>query len=186
MLRLVVVASALVGLMLLVAFVTARVLRSRRRGLSIRLQVFLALAMIIGTFAFGLGVMVIDRIEARATRFATAAAQEKAEVVAKLLGGELERHSMTFPSLARVLPERDVADELQGVELFGPGQELLFRSARGFSHPKERSVSADASIFARGVFQGRVRVRKATIAMERLLADFAPTVLVISLVLGAA
>ena len=67
MTRLIVVASASIGLILFVAFVVSRLLQIRTRGMSIRMQVFLALAVIVGTFAFGLGLMVIDRVEARAT-----------------------------------------------------------------------------------------------------------------------
>ena len=44
----------------------SRLLRTRTRGMSIRMQVFLALALIVGAFAFGLGLMVVDRIVARA------------------------------------------------------------------------------------------------------------------------
>ena len=55
MTRLIVVASASIGLILFVAFVVSRLLQIRTRGMSIRMQVFLALAVIVGTFAFGLG-----------------------------------------------------------------------------------------------------------------------------------
>ncbi len=187
MLRLIVVAAASIGLILLVAFIAARVVQSRRRGLSIRMQVFIALGTIIFAFALGLGLMVIDRIQARATRFAVAATQEKAQVVAKLLGGEIERHGVSLVSVSRALPKRAAEDELVGVELFGPGQELLFASPNTTPRkPGDGWVTAEAAIFAHERLQGRVRVGKATIAMEQLLADFAPTVLVISLVLGAA
>lgn len=75
MIRLIIVAAAAVGLILFVAFVVSRLLRTRTRGVSIRMQVFLALALIVGTFAFGLGLMVLDRIEARAVSLAMHAAR---------------------------------------------------------------------------------------------------------------
>jgi two-component system, OmpR family, sensor histidine kinase CreC len=184
--RLIVVASASIGLILLVAFIATRIVSSRRRGMSIRLQVFIALAMVVGAFAFGLGIMVIDRIEARAIRFATEAASDKAQTVARLLGAELERDNSELMELVRQLPQRDDVHQLRGVEVYGPHQQLWFRSEQGFPSPMARTVAVEAAIFARGEVQGRVRVVKATIVMIKLAKDFAPTVLVISLVLGAA
>jgi two-component system, OmpR family, sensor histidine kinase CreC len=186
MARLIVVTAASIGLILLVAFITSRLVRSRRRGMSIRLQVFVALASIVGAFAFGLGVMVIDRIEARANRLAAEAANDKAAVVAKLFGAEMERYDLGLMELARRLPARGSPNELEGVELWSPAEEVLFRSSRGFPSQAARTVVAEAAIFANGEVRGRVRVVKTTIVMETLLKDFAPTVLVISLVLGTA
>ena len=51
--RMIIVAAAAVGLILFVAFVVSRLLRTRTRGMSIRMQVFLALSVIVGAFAFG-------------------------------------------------------------------------------------------------------------------------------------
>ena len=88
--RLIVVAGASIGLILLVAFVISRLLRTRTRGMSIRMQVFLALALIVGTFAFGLGLMVIDRIEARAVRLAVQAAEDEAKSIAGIMQGAVK------------------------------------------------------------------------------------------------
>jgi two-component system, OmpR family, sensor histidine kinase CreC len=184
-LRLVVVAASSMGLILLVAFIASRLVRSRRRGLSIRMQVFIALASIVGAFAFGLGLMVMDRIEARAHRFATEAATDKAAVIAKLIGAEMEQYGIGLMELSRRLPDRASPNELEGVEVFGPQDQLLFRSSRGFPSERARTVSVSSAIFSHGTVSGRVRVVKQTIVMEALLRDFAPTVLVISLVLGA-
>ena len=60
------VAAGAIGAILFVAFIASRLARSRRAGLSIRLQVFLALAAVVGAFAGGLGIMVMDRVQARA------------------------------------------------------------------------------------------------------------------------
>lgn len=183
MIRLVIVAAASIGLIVAVAFLATRLVRSRRRGLSIRLQVFLALASIVGAFALGLGLMVIDRIEARAVRFATHAADEKADVIAKLLGAEMEQYQLTLDALARQLPQRASPHTLDGVELRAPDKRVLFRSPRGLPEPGEPTVSMHAPIVERGQIQGYVVVTKTTIAVKRLLKDFAPTVLVISLLL---
>lgn len=173
------------GLILLVTFIASRLVRSRRRGLSIRMQVFIALGSIVGAFAFGLGVMVMDRIEARAHRFATEAATDKAAVVAKLVGAEMEHYQVGLMEIARRLSDRDSENELLGVELYGPHDQLLFRSSRGFPSQRARTVSVDTAVFSGGEVMGRVRVTKQTIVIEALLRDFAPTVLVITLLLGA-
>lgn len=186
MTRLVVVAAASIGLILLVAFVITRLVRSRRRGMSIRLQVFLALAAVIGAFAFGLGLMVLDRIDARAQRFATLNASDNATVIAKLLGGEIEQHDLTLEEIAQQLPERAPPHLIQGVMLYGPGGQLLYQSEAVPSGRGAGTVRVDAPILRGSDRLGTVRVVKTTVAMQRLLTDFAPTVLVISLVLGAA
>ena len=83
MTSLLLIAASSVALILFVAFIIARLLRSRTAGLSIRMQIFLALAGIVGTFAFGLGVLVVDRVKARATFLAEESARAEATAVAK-------------------------------------------------------------------------------------------------------
>lgn len=185
LLRLVIVAVAAIGLILFVAFVVSRLLRTRTRGMSIRMQVFLALAVIVGAFAFGLGLMVVDRIEARAVRIATQAAGDEAASIAGLVAGELDR---TGGKLA------DVARRFEHERLRGADLRLLLVDASGrviFPVPPppaeaQGTVHVDHSIVVRGEAVGAVRVVKPTVVMRNLLADMAPTVLVISLVLGAA
>lgn len=181
--RLIIVAAASIGLILLVAFIANRLVRIRRRGLSIRMQVFIALAAVVGAFAFGLGLMVVDRIEARTVRFATLAAEEKAAVVAHLLSAEMDRHGTSLEDVAARLSERAPTLMLDGVELVEPGGSVMW--APGKHDEETPSVQATAAIEAKGRIVGYVQVVKTTIAIRRLLADFAPTVLVISLLLGA-
>ncbi|HEY3668644.1 MAG TPA: ATP-binding protein [Polyangiaceae bacterium] len=184
MIRLVVVAAAAVGLILFVAFVVSRLLRTRTRGMSIRMQIFLALAVIVGAFAFGLGLMVIDRIEARAVRIASQAAEDEAVALAGMMAGELDRTGASVADLAaRFERERRHGADLRLMLLDASGARIFPAQA-----PKEEGgvVSVDAPIRLRGVRVGSVRVVKPTVAMRNLLADFAPTVLVISLVLGTA
>ena len=184
MIRLVVVAAASVGLILFVAFIVSRLVRTRTRGMSIRMQVFLALAVIVGAFAFGLGLMVIDRIEARAVRIASQAAEDEAVALAGMMAGELDRTGVSITDLgARLEHERGRGADLRLMLLDADGSRI-FPAAPPSDEPDV--VSVDAPILVRGARVGAVRVVKPTVAMHNLLADFAPTVLVISLVLGAA
>ncbi len=185
MIRLVIVALAAVGLILFVAFVVSRLLRARTRGMSVRLQVFLALALIVGAFAFGLGVMVVDRVEARAVRLATQAAEDEARAVAGILAGELDRAGGTVRELAEHLRQEQLRGADLTIELVDSDGTVRFRP-RGMPGQDQGSVTVEAPIVVHGQPRGLVRVIKPTLAMRNLVADIAPTVLVISLVLGAA
>lgn len=182
--RLTVVAGAAIGLILLVAFVTARLLRARIRGLSIRMQLFLTLAAIVGAFAFGLGLMVIDRIEARAVRIATQAAEDEAAVIAAVLGSEMDRTGASLATLASRLQEGRFAD--LGLEIADDAGKRLFPAGVPEPRAVPGTVSVETPVTANGVRAGAVRVAKPTVVISNLLQDFAPTVLVISVVLGAA
>jgi two-component system, OmpR family, sensor histidine kinase CreC len=180
--RLVLVAT---GAVALIAFVVSRLLRTRSRGMSIRMQVFLALALIVGTFAFGLGIMVIDRIEARAVKLATQAATDEAAAIAGIMAGELDRTGGRIDVIARRLQgERERGADLR-MELLDQHGRRVFPRTSEFS-PGQSNVSVETPIIVRGETLGSVRVIKPTVVMRGLLADFAPTVLVISAVLGAA
>jgi signal transduction histidine kinase len=183
-LRLVVVSLGAIGLMLFVAFVTARLVRARTRGVSIRMQVFLALAAIVGAFAFGLGVMVIDRIEARAVRLATQAAEDEAFVIAAIIESELDRKGMEFSTVAGRFQERRLRGPNLRLELLDAAGRVVFPTSH---QPDDVTpmVSVEVPVSNEAGRVGTVRVRKPTVVMANLLADFAPTILVISLVLGA-
>jgi two-component system sensor histidine kinase CreC len=194
--RLFISGAAGIGLILLLALVVTRLIRSRRRGLSVRMQIFLALAAIVGAFSFGLGLLVVDRVEARAERLAVAAAQDEAHAVAAVLRSEMKRAGVSFGVLARELAERNTEltraespyaelGEL-GIELLDPEGKLVFPAGGKSRAQEEGSVFVDAAVNNQGTKAGTVRVVKPTIAVQAMLADFAPTVLVISLVLGAA
>ncbi|HEX7671017.1 MAG TPA: ATP-binding protein [Polyangiaceae bacterium] len=183
--RLVIVASAAIGLILFVAFVTARLVRARTQGVSIRMQVFLALAAIVGAFAFGLGLMVIDRIEARAVRLARQAAGDEAAAVAGMIESQMVRTGVTLSVAAGRFEEERMRGAHLTVELLDADGRVVF--PRGPSEKgKKGTVSVDTPILLGRDRVGAVRVVKPTVVMASLLADFAPTVLVISLVLGAA
>ncbi len=183
--RLIIVAFASVGLILFVAFVMSRLLRARTRGISIRMQIFIALGAIVGAFAFGLGLMVIDRIEARAVRVATEGAEDEAKVISGMIASEMARTGADLPVVARRFDDVHLGGAHLTVEVLDARGAALFpRGVDASGSPG--AVTVQAPVVVNGVRFGAVRVVKPTVVVARLLADFAPTVLVISLVLGAA
>jgi len=175
-----------IGLILLMAFVASRLARTRTEGISVRLQVFIALAFIVGAFACGLGLLVLDRIEARATRVAHEAASDEAAAIAVFVAGQMDATGASLQSIADVLEyerlhggathSRLALIDVAGLALFIDGP-----------RPDEPgTVAVRAPIRSRGGVVGHVQVVKETIVMRRLLEDFAPTVLMISAVLGVA
>jgi two-component system sensor histidine kinase CreC len=184
--RLIAVAAGAILLILFVAFVVSRLLRTRSRGMSIRMQVFLALAVIVGSFAFGLGLMVIDRIEARAVMLAKQAAEDEAGAIAGILAGELDRTGGKLELVADRLEQERLQGADLRMELVDPSGKRVFPAGDDDIPAQPSSVSVQAPIVVKGQALGAVRVIKPTVAIRRLLADIAPTVLLISVVLGAA
>jgi signal transduction histidine kinase len=180
MMRLAVVAAGAIGLILLVAFVTQRLIRARTAGMSIRMQIFLALAGIVGAFAFGVGLLVLDRIEARATLLATEAARDEAQAIARFVSAEMGSGAMSIEDIAKSL--RRGTDRDVHLVLLDPSGRVLF----GEGEREPGTVMVETPIESEGRLLGKIRVIKPTIIMRRLLADFAPTILVISVTLGAA
>lgn len=183
MLQLVVVAAAAIGLIVFVSFIAARLVRTRTAGMSVRMQIFLALALIVGAFAFGLGLMVLDRIKARADLVASEAAAGEARTVAALLAAEMESRHASLAEVAKRLQRYTQSDGQLHVSLIDPDGQLLFNSGRDPNAPG--TVSASAKVMVDGHLRGTVRVTKPTLLIQHTLADFAPTILVISLLLGA-
>ncbi len=181
MTRLVIVAMGAVGLILFVAFVTQRLIRARTAGMSIRMQIFLALAGIVGAFAFGVGLLVLDRIEARATLLATEAARDEAEAIAHLVAAEMRADSVSIQDISKSLGSDRTNPDVHLVLLDTEGRVVF-----GGGERERGTVVVEAPILVEGRMLGTIRVIKPTIIMRRLLADFAPTILVISLTLGAA
>lgn len=192
--RLYVAAAACIGLILFLTFIVSRLIRSRKSGFSVRMQFFLALAGIVGAFAFGLGLLVIERVEARAEMLALAAARDEAHTVATILQGEMERTGVPFALLAIQLDKRHPqnakwpADSLEsmGLELLDLSHQPLYPRIETSRAQEAGAVFFDSLVHDGSQPAGIVRVVKPTIVVEALLKDFAPTVLVICLVLGAA
>jgi signal transduction histidine kinase len=184
--RLVVVAAAAVGIILFVAFVVSRLIRTRTQGISIRMQVFLALAVIVGTFAFGLGLMVLDRVEARAVRLAEQAARDEGATLAGVIAGEMDRTGVTVDEIAQRLELEARRGADLRLHLLAPDGHPRFPAHPTGADDEPGTTSAKSPIQVRGKTVGWVRVVRPTVVWKMLLADFAPTVLVICLVLGAA
>lgn len=185
MMRLLVAAAGAVGLILLVAFVASRLVRARSTGMSIRMQVFLALAGIVGAFAFGLGLLVLDRVEARATLLAEGAAGGEAAAIAALVAGEMQARGARLEEVAKKLEASPslAGDELHLTLIAPDGREIF---SRGPSPREPGTVFVTIPIVVGDQEVGSVRVVKPTLVIRRVLADTAPAILIISTVLGAA
>ncbi|MCC6556315.1 MAG: HAMP domain-containing protein [Polyangiaceae bacterium] len=183
MLRLVISAAASICLILLVASFVSRLVRARTAGMSIRMQIFIALGGIVGAFAFGLALLVIDRIEARARSLAEGSARGEAAAFAMLVGAEMETRGVGLEGVRSIgTPEPGAAAlDLALIDLEG----RTVRSS-GPAPGDPGTVFATAPIIVRGQPVGSVRVVKPTIVVQRMVADFAPPILVLSTVLGAA
>lgn len=190
MTRLLATSASAIALILFVAFIVSRLTRSRSRGLSIRMQLFLALASMVGAFALGLGLLVLDRLEARTTLITEGAARDEAEAIAALLANEIEGRRVPLEEVARKYAEARgsgtrKAAALQvdrGLSLLDERGTVVFAS--GLAPGGPNTVSATSPIEAHGARQGTVQVVKRTIVIRRALADMAPFILIVSIVLG--
>lgn len=184
--RLIITASSAVALIFFVAFIVSRLLRSRSRGFSIRMQLFLALASIVGAFALGLGVLVLDRLEARTTLITEGAARDEAEAIAALVGSEIEARDAPLLEIGRKYAaargSSGAGGAERGLSLLDPTGHVVFRSGLGEGEPN--TVSVSAPIVAGGAPAGRVQVVKRTIVIRRALSDMTPFILSVSIVLG--
>lgn len=188
MTRVLITASSAVGLIVFVAFIVSRLLRARSRGFSVRMQFFLALASIVGAFALGLGLLVLDRLEARTTLIAEGAAHDEAEAIAAMVGGEMDSREVDLHDLGRkYAAARAVSDKPgnlppeRGLAFLDPEGRTVFAS--GASPDEPNAVSKASLIVVRGEVRGSVRVVKRTIAVRRALEDMAPFISIVSIVL---
>ena len=152
----------------------ARLLEARRTGLSLRLQVFIPLAATTLLLSAMFAGIVIDRFTARASLFATRAAEDEARAIAEL-AARTPRDSLgpILQAFTRSAIDTDVA------LLDSQGRVVL---ESGEAHPDVARVSAEAPV-ATG---GRVRVRKATFGMVQLMSDVAPKVALLALMFAVA
>lgn len=177
---------AALGLLLGATLLAQRLVRARRSGMSVRLQVFLALACIIGAFGGGLGMLVVDRIDARARWLATEAAEGEAAVIAAVVASDMRRGHRSLREVARSVAAMAVqVPDRGGIAVLDPRGRVI--ASRGLDPSAAGSVPVKAPVRVDDRMVGYVRVVKPSVVVERLLADFAPTVLWTSLVLlGAA
>src|SRR2546430_9130473 len=139
-----------------------RLLEARRTGLSLRLQVFIPLAATTLLLSAMFAGIVIDRFTARASLFATRAAEDEARAIAEL-AARTPRDSLgpILQAFTRSAIDTDVA------LLDSEGRVVL---ESGEAHPDVARVSAEAPV-ATG---GRGRVRQATVGMVQLMSDGGP------------
>ncbi|HEY2027569.1 MAG TPA: ATP-binding protein [Myxococcales bacterium] len=152
----------------------ARIIESRRTGLSLRLQVFIPLATITLILSAIFAIVVIDRFTARASLFATRAAEDEARGLAEL-AARTPQESLrpVLQAFTRSAIDTDVALlDAQGRVVMEAGE----------ANQDVARVSAEAPI-AGG---GRVRVRKATFGMVQLMSDVAPKVALLALMFAVA
>jgi two-component system, OmpR family, sensor histidine kinase CreC len=180
--RFIITTTSSVALILLVAYVVSRIVRARTAGTSIRLQVFLALASIVGAFSFGLGLLVIDRIEARATLLAHEAARDEAAAIAAVVAGEIAERSSSLGDVGGRIARSSNPATLHFSLLDTTGR-TVFSSGPAQGEPG--TVFVTAPIFVGESSAGQVQVVKPTIVIRRMLEDFAPTVVTISALLCA-
>src|SRR5262245_13400116 len=191
----------LVGL----AATVARILRARKQGLSIRLQVFLAMASTTLFLSASFAVIVVDRFEARAVVFAHRAAQDDADIIAKLAEGAMAARGQGLRESTAGLAEARVLSAFASdtrVELIDAGGRSLFdsRGARGGddlralpevsealagqaggSRTGAGGVAAASPISSGGVVVGVSRVEKSTLGVTQLTSDLVPKVALLAL-----
>lgn len=164
---------ASIALSAFAGFVFLRLWRGRLTGISIRMQVFVAMAAVSGAFAALLGLVAVQRVESRSALLAEETVREDADLLARVLAAAGRPLPEVAPALSRSAPAGlrvEILDE-QGTLILGAGP------GRG------RSVHAQAEIRAGGRRLGTVRVARATLGLRAILRDMAARAAVISLIL---
>jgi signal transduction histidine kinase len=185
---------ATLALLAFLGFVLYRLYRSLRRGLSIRMQVFVAMAAVSGVFAALLGVIAVQRLELRAARLFAEVAQEDAELLARLVA--TDSSLLTAPA-----GPDEVARALGGLRLdeIRPGAlRIEVRDNRGrlvfaAGPPELQGIAASAPVRPPGTVaavppRGSVRVVRAGLGLRVILREVAAraAVLTLLLVMGTA
>ncbi len=211
-------ALLVVGILFLagVVFTLIRLLKSRRHGLSLRMQVFLALGLITVLLTSTFAAVIVDRFEARTAVFAYRAAMDDAHVVAALTGRAMDQLGVSLDTGSRALERSRIlylfssALKDTRVQLLDRGGRPLFDShsptvdSRSLARrPEVRAalagrvdhvarVVSDAAVAAavpievKGEVVGAARVIKGTFSMREVLADTAPKVALLALILASA
>lgn len=183
-----------------VAATAERILRARRHGYSVRLQIFVPLAATTLALSASFAAIVIDRMQARAAVFAQRAAEDEARVVASLVRHALEQTPAGDPAaLSRAAEDLATAGVVQAfsrgqgdsdtqVQLFdASGKILLDVGTVPLSKLLPQRVGPTVVEAEADVAGGaRVRVRKGTFGMAQLLSDVAPKVALLALIFAFA
>jgi len=157
-----------------VGLTAARLVEARRTGLSLRLQVFIPLAATTLLLSAMFAVIVIDRFTARASLFATRAAEDEARAIAELAA---RTPSDSLRSILQAFTRSAIDTDVALLD--AEGHVVL---EAGEAHPGVARVSAEARVAGGGI----VRVRKATFGMVQLMSDVAPKVALLALMFAVA
>ena len=211
-------ALLVIGLLFLAgfAFTVSRLARARKHGLSIRLQVFLVLAVTTLLLTSVFGVIVVDRFEARAVLFAHSAALDDAKVASAIVSRSMEVLGLSLQAGAESLEATRILYDFRNwgndtrVQLVDPSGMVLFDSLEATGHgltladrpevkaalsgeidPVARAIDANrvaaaTPISVNGRVVGAARVTKSTLSMKDILSDTAPKVALLGLILAGA
>lgn len=167
-------------LVLFSGFVLLRLLRSVRHGLSIRMQVFVAMTVVSGGFAALLGVVAVQRLELRAARLFTEVAKEHAELLARVLSATDRPLREAVPMLAKarlfeLRPEglRVEVRDGNGLLLYAAGPERK----SGLPQTAQVLTASDGSVI------GEVRVLRKSLGLRQILREVAARAVVMALLL---
>lgn len=171
-------------LTLFAAFVLWRLLRSFRHGLSIRMQVFVAMATVSGGFAALLGLLAVQRLELRAARLLAEVSREEAALLASViaLSGKTPHELTAVPTLQQLA---EVQPGGLRIEVVDPtGTVLLASGAPIPQRPIEQALLRSAS----GAVLGAVRVSRESLGFRQILREVASraALLTLLLVIGTA
>ena len=171
-------------LSLFAAFLLWRLLRSVRRGLSIRMQVFMAMATVSGVFAAMLGLMAVQRLELRAARLLAEVSREEAAILASVvaLSGQSPHALAQVPALHKLAEVSQGGLRMELVD--AKGQLVLASGPELPQRPIEQALLRSPS----GEVLGAVRVARESLGFRQILREVASraALLTLLLVLGTA
>lgn len=171
-------------LVLFAAFMLWRLLRSVRRGLSIRMQVFVAMATVSGGFAALLGLLAVQRLELRAARLLAEVSKEEAALLSSViaLSGRTPQELLHVPALHKLAEVRPGGLR---IEVIDPSGKVLLESGAPIpQRPIEQALLRAPD----GRVLGAVRVSRESLGFRQILREVASraALLTLLLVLGTA
>jgi two-component system sensor histidine kinase CreC len=171
-------------LVLFAAFMLWRLLRSVRRGLSIRMQVFVAMATVSGGFAALLGLLAVQRLELRAARLLAEVSKEEAALLSSViaLSGRTPQELLHVPALHKLAEVRPGGLR---IEVIDPSGKVLLESGAPIpQRPIEQALLRAPD----GTVLGAVRVSRESLGFRQILREVASraALLTLLLVLGTA
>lgn len=171
-----------------VAATAERLLRARRHGYSLRLQLFVPLAATTLALSASFAAIVTDRFQSRAAVFARKAAEDEARVVAALVIHALETPGAQLSQAVRGLEKTLVLQAFSGaavdteVEVRDSAGRVLLAAGAAQARVGAPVVESVVELSQAGAEVGSVRVRKSSFGMLQLLNEVAPKVTLVALV----